>query len=134
MNHKMIRNVLGWILLFQACFLLVPLITAVVYREKTWLSILAAIGICLLFGLLMTWKRPADKTIYAREGFVIVSLSWVLLSLSGALPFWFSREIPSFVDALFESVSGFTTTGASILPEVETMSKSLLLWRSGAVR
>ena len=130
MNHKMIRNILGWILLFQACFLLVPLIAAVIYRENTLLSILASILICLAAGLLLARKKPQNTTIYAKEGFVIVSLSWVLLSLTGALPFWFTREIPSFVDALFETVSGFTTTGASILPEVETMSKSLLLWRS----
>ena len=130
MNHKMIRNILGWILLFQTCFLFVPLIASVIYREDTLLSILVTILICLVAGLLLAHKKPKDTTIYAKEGFLIVSLSWILLSLSGALPFWFSREIPSFVDALFETVSGFTTTGASILPEVETMSKSLLLWRS----
>ena len=130
MNYRMIRNILGWILLFEAGFLLVPLITSVIYWEDTFFSILASIGLCIIFGLLLTFPRAKKTAIYAREGFVIVTLSWVLLSFFGALPFWFSREIPSLLDAVFETVSGFTTTGGSILEEIETMSRSLLLWRS----
>jgi trk system potassium uptake protein TrkH len=76
------------------------------------------------------WKKPKDKTLYSREGFVIVSLSWIVLSIFGALPLCISREIPSYVDALFEIVSGFTTTGASILPAVEELSHAALIWRS----
>ena len=97
MNFRMIRHIIGWLLLFECVFLAVPALTAVVYK-------------------------PPVTALYAREGFVIVAMSWILLSLMGALPLWLSREIPSFVDALFETVSGFTTTGASILPEVERLS------------
>ena len=130
MNYKMIRNILGWILLFEAGFMLVPAITAVVYWEKAFFSFLITIGICLCAGLLLALKRPEDTTLYSKEGFVIVSLSWITLSIFGALPFVISGAIPNYIDALFETVSGFTTTGASILAEVESLPKSILMWRS----
>ena len=130
MNFRMIRNILGWILIFEAGFMLIPLITAAVYFEDTFFAYLISIGICLLFGALFIWKKPQNRTLYSREGFVIVSLSWIVLSFFGAIPFFISREIPSFIDALFETVSGFTTTGSSILTNVEAMSKSNLIWRS----
>ena len=130
MNYKMIKNVLGWILLFEAGFMLVPLITAIIYQEKAFYSFLISIAICLAVGLLLTFKRPKDTTLYSREGFLIVSLSWIALSLFGAVPFVVSGAIPNFIDALFETVSGFTTTGASILNSVEWLPKSLLIWRS----
>ncbi len=130
MNFRMIKNILGWILIFEASFMLVPLITALVYAEDVFLSYLLSIGICLLIGFLFIWKKPKDRTLYSRDGFVIVSLSWILLSIFGALPFYISREIPSYIDALFETVSGFTTTGASILSEVESLSHAALMWRS----
>ena len=130
MNYRMIRHVLGWLLLFEAAFLLVPLITAVVYWEPAFFDFLITIGICLVVGGLAVWKKPSSTTLYAKEGFVIVALSWVVISLFGCLPFLFSGAIPNFVDALFEMVSGFTTTGASILTEVESLPRSILMWRS----
>ena len=130
MNYKMIKNVLGWILLFEAGFMLVPLITATFYWEKAFFSFLISIGICLAFGLLLAFKRPKDTTLYSKEGFLIVSLSWITLSIFGAIPFVISGAIPNFIDALFETVSGFTTTGASILKSVEELPRSILIWRS----
>lgn len=131
MNFSMIIYLLGWILNFEALFLVIPTITAIIYGESEVISFLITIGICLLFGLIITFlKKPRKKTIYAREGFVIVALSWTVLSIFGALPFFFSGCIPSFIDAVFETVSGFTTTGATILSDVESLPKSILLWRS----
>ena len=131
MNYRMITYILGWILIFEAIFMTVPAITAVCYRESAivWFAVTAAI--CLAIGLLLTKiKKPQDKKLYSRDGYVIVSLSWIVLSVFGALPFFLSGEIPSYIDALFETVSGFTTTGASILSDVEKLSKSMLIWRS----
>ena len=131
MNYKMIRNVLGWILLFEAAFMVIPLVTALCFAEwKTALSFLLSAAVCGGVGGLCVVFKPRSKTLYAREGFVIVSLSWIALSLFGALPFLFSGTIPSFIDALFETASGFSTTGASILPKVESLPKGILMWRS----
>ena len=130
MNFKMIRNILGWILIFEAGFMLVPLLTALIYTEDIFLSYLISMGVCLIIGFLLIWKKPSNRTLYSRDGFVIVSLSWIILSIFGALPLFLSREIPSYIDALFETVSGFTTTGASILSEVESLSHASLMWRS----
>lgn len=130
MNFKMILNILGWILIFEAMFFLVPLITAVVYGEAVLADFLISAGICLICGGLLILKKPENKALYSREGYVIVSLSWIVLSLFGALPFYISGVIPNFVDALFETVSGFTTTGATVLGEVETLPKAILIWRS----
>ena len=130
MNYRMIKHVIAWILLFEAMFLAVPLITSVVYNEKAFFSILITITVCVAIGWLLLRKKPESKTIYSREGVVIVATSWIILSIFGALPFFISGAIPSFLDALFETVSGFTTTGASILQKVEDLPKSLLMWRS----
>ena len=131
MNYSMIIYLLGWILNFEAIFLLIPTITALIYGEGEIFSFLITIGICLLIGLTATMiRKPKKKAIYAREGCVIVSLSWFVLSIFGALPFFISGAIPSFIDALFETVSGFTTTGATILSDVEALPKSILLWRT----
>ncbi len=131
MNYGMIRYTLGWILLFEAGFLLLPLFTALIYLEiPSFISVLVTIGICALVGFLFRFKKPENKALYSRDGLVIVSLSWIFLSAFGALPFVISGAIPSYIDALFETVSGFTTTGASILSAVEELPKSLLIWRS----
>ena len=130
MNFRMIKNILGWILIFEAGFMLVPLLTAIIYTEETFLSYLISMGICLIIGFLLIWKKPKNKTLYSREGFVIVSLSWIILSIFGALPMFISREIPSYIDALFETASGLSTTGASIVPNVELLSHATLMWRS----
>ena len=131
MNYRMITYILGWILIFEAIFMAVPALTAVCYGESTVWWFLATAAVCVSIGMLLTKiKKPQNKTLYSREGFVIVSLSWIALSVFGCLPFFLSGEIPSFIDALFETVSGFTTTGASILSDVEALSMSLLMWRS----
>ncbi len=130
MNYRMIRHVLGWILIFEAGFLLVPAITAVVYGEwrELW-HFLATVLLCATIGRLCTFRRPKDTTLYAREGFVIVSLSWVVLSIFGAIPFFTTGCIPNYIDALFEMVSGFTTTGSSVIAAVEEMPMSINMWR-----
>lgn len=130
MNYKMIGYVLGRIFLVEAALLLAPTAVAVFYGENTVPYFLATITLLSVIGLLLGARTPKDTTIFAREGLVVVALAWILMSLFGALPFWFSREIPSLVDAFFETVSGFTTTGASILTDVEAMSKGMLFWRS----
>lgn len=130
MNYRMITYVLGWILVFEALFMAVPIITALVYAEHIVWSYAGSAAICAAAGGLLIMKKPKKTSLYSREGEVIVALSWVTLSLFGALPLWISGEIPSFVDALFETVSGFTTTGASILSDVEALSMASRMWRS----
>ena len=130
MNYRMISYILGWILIFEGLFLSVPMLTAIVYGESVLPSYLIAMGICFLIGGLLVFKKPKKKQLFAREGCVIVALSWIVLSAFGALPFMMTREIPTFIDALFETVSGFTTTGASILSDVEKLSHASLMWRS----
>ncbi|MBR6451971.1 MAG: TrkH family potassium uptake protein [Lachnospiraceae bacterium] len=130
MNRKMVVYILGGVLSIEALLMLLPIITGLIYREKSviWFFITAAA--CALTGILLSRKKPADQKLYTREGFVSVALSWVVLSIFGAMPFYLSGEIPHFTDAFFETVSGFTTTGASILPDVEKLSKCMLFWRS----
>lgn len=130
MNFAMVLFILGWVLSFESLFLLLPALIALVYHEPVGVAFLVTAAFCLIAGFLITRFQPKRQGLYAREGFVIVSLSWILLSIFGALPLWLSGVIPNFVDALFESVSGFTTTGASILPEVESLPKCCLVWRS----
>lgn len=131
MNYKMIKYTLGLLMMFEAAFFLLPMITAICYGEwTTLLAFLISAAICLGLGGLSVMKKPEKTTIYAREGFVIVSLSWIILSIFGALPFLFAGCTTSVIDALFETASGFTTTGASIFPEVESLPKAILMWRS----
>ena len=131
MNFKMIKQTLGYLLMFEAAFLLVPLITAAVYREPAFFAFLITLALSATCGiLLVSIGKPKNKLLFARDGFLIVTASWVLISLFGSLPFVFSGAIPNCIDALFETVSGFTTTGASILSEVESLPRSVLMWRS----
>ncbi len=130
MNYRMISYILGWILIFEGMFLAVPSLTALAFGESALWTYLLTVSICLLIGSLLILKKPEKRQLYAREGTVIVSLSWIVLSTFGALPFFLSGEIPDFINALFESVSGFTTTGASILSDVESISHASLMWRS----
>ncbi len=130
MNYRMIKYILGCVLIFEAIFLLPSCLVAVVYGEPAGWSFLAVAAFCAALGYLGARKKPKNQAIYARDGFVAVALSWIVLSVFGALPFVFSGSIPSFADALFETVSGFTTTGASILSEVESLPKCILFWRS----
>lgn len=130
MNYAMIVYILGWILNFSAAFLLLPLATAFVYGEQEWIMFALSILINLAAGFLFTHKKPKKKTLYAKEGFVIVAVSWIVLSIFWSIPYMLTGAIPSFIDAVFESVSGLTTTGASILTEVEPLPRSVLIWRS----
>lgn len=130
MNFKVIIHVLGWVLICEAAALLLPLVCALAFAEPYIMSLLASIGICFAVGGFFVLLVPKDRPLYAREGFVTVALSWIVLSVFGALPFCLTGCIPSFVDALFETVSGFTTTGASIVRDVEALPKCLLIWRS----
>ena len=131
MNRRMILNTVGLMLKVEAALLLLPAIAALIYGESCLWSILISAAISLAAGFALTLlSRPKSQVIYAREGFITVALAWVAVSAVGALPFYISREIPSYIDAFFETVSGFTTTGASILANVEVMSRGLLFWRS----
>jgi trk system potassium uptake protein TrkH len=105
-------------------------VVALIYREKAGYSLLITAILCMVVGLLMTRQKLTNQNMYAREGFIATALCWVVLSVFGALPFVFAGSIPSFIDALFEVVSGFTTTGSSILSEVESMPRCLQFWRS----
>ena len=131
MNYRMIGNMLGRLLLLEAGLLLLPAGVSLLYKEASVWALLVAAGVALLLGGLLTLAvRVKDKTIYAKEGFVIVALSWVLLSAVEALPFVISGEMPSYMDALFETVSGFTTTGASVVTNLSGLSHGILFWRS----
>lgn len=129
MNMKSVSYILGWVLNIEAALMSLPLITSVIYNEGEGWAFAIVMAVCALIGFLLTHKRPNNQVFRAREGFVATSLSWILLSFFGCLPFYFTGEIPRFIDALFETVSGFTTTGASILSDVETMSHCCMLWR-----
>ena len=130
MNYSMIFYIIGWVLGIEAVFMIPPCIVAVIYREAAGLSFVVTIVLCLAVGLPMMRRLPKNRVFYTREGFVSVALSWIIMSVFGALPFLFSRTILNPVDALFETVSGFTTTGASILSSVEDLPYCILFWRS----
>lgn len=130
MNYSIIRYIICRVLEFQAVFLALPCIVAVIYKEPVGWSFAAVMAGCFLVGWLGKKAKPKSHVFFAREGFVVVSLSWIVLSLTGALPFWISGEIRSFTDALFETISGLTTTGSSILSDVESLSRCTLFWRS----
>ncbi len=117
--------------MFESAFMLVPAITGLCYREfDHTASFLICIGICFAVGALLMVHKPKSKTLRSRDGFVIVAMSWILLSLFGALPFMLTKSTDSYIDALFETVSGFTTTGSSIFTDVEILPKCILMWRS----
>ena len=130
MNHSMIRYILGAVLCFESIFLCLPMLIGFVCGEKSAFAFLICAAACLILGGCMVIRKPKKHDFYATEGFVSVSVSWIAMSLFGALPFWISREIPRFEDAMFEAISGFTTTGASILNDVEALSRCCLFWRS----
>ncbi len=130
MNLKVISYVVGWALNIEAVCMLLPFLCALAYGEENKFLFLFCALLCLVVGLSLTVKPPKNKSIFAKEGFVAVALSWIIISIFGAIPFNASGYIPNFFDAIFETVSGFTTTGASILTDVEVLPKSLLFWRS----
>ncbi len=130
MNYGMIVYMLGWICLFEAMFMALPLMVAVIYQEPSGWAYLMVLVLCAVLGLLLTRRKVKNRKIYGRDGLVIVAFCWIVLSIFGAAPFVISGDIPSFTDALFETISGFTTTGSSILNDVEALSRANLFWRS----
>ncbi|MBQ9142848.1 MAG: TrkH family potassium uptake protein [Lachnospiraceae bacterium] len=131
MNQKLVFFIIGWILKFEAIFLLLPSVVGLFYQEfKQSLIYIGVATLCLILGIACSFYGKKSSQLYPKDGFVAVSLGWIVMSFFGALPFVFTGEIPSFTDALFETVSGFTTTGASILTNVEALSYTSLFWRS----
>ncbi|MBE5882831.1 MAG: TrkH family potassium uptake protein [Lachnospiraceae bacterium] len=131
MNFAIVRYIIGFILQFEAAFMLLPGLVGICYGEVKEAIIYFLIALlCLICGFLLRMKRPKQMQLFTREGFASVALSWLIMSFFGALPFVITGEIPHFIDALFETISGFTTTGASILSDVEALSHTSLFWRS----
>ena len=131
MNFRLINSILSRVIMLQGVLLLPSCLVGILYKE--WgdaLTYLIVSFVCFIVGFLMYLTKPKSSTFYAKEGFVAVSLSWIIMSLIGAMPLYFTSDIPSFTDALFEIISGFTTTGSSILPNVEALSHANLFWRS----
>ena len=130
MNTSIIRYILGHIIKLEGFFMLLPCVIAIIFNEKELFTYLAIAVVCILLGSVLTLKKAKDNVFYLKEGCITTSLSWILLSFFGALPFVLTGEIPHFTNAMFETVSGFTTTGASILSDVESLSHTSLFWRS----
>lgn len=131
MNYSIIIKIIGWVIQLEGVCFLPSAITGFLYGEvKDGLTYLALGGACILLGELIRRRKTTNNTFFAKEGFVAVALSWILMSIIGALPFVITGDIPSFPDALFEIISGLTTTGSSILKDVEALSHANLLWRS----
>ena len=132
MNRRMIINAVGLVLRVEAVLLLLPAIVGMLYGERqTWLAFLISAAISLLLGLLpKLFLKPKTHVIYAKEGFIIVAFTWIMLSLVGAVPLVLAGAVTSYADAFFEIVSGFTTTGSSVIPDVEALTHGVLFWRS----
>lgn len=130
MNFKMIFKSLGIVLCIEAALMVPSMVVSIIYRQQDSTAFLISILVLLAVGFGMYQIKAENSNIYARDGFAIVAIGWLLVSFFGALPFIFSGAIPSFMDALFESISGFSTTGASILKEIESLPKGILFWRS----
>ena len=129
MNYSVIRHVTGWVIFTVSLFMLLPAIVSMIYGEKQAWIFIACAAIFGVLGFLLKFKPPENRKFFAREGFIVVTLSWIVISFIGAVPFTVSGEIPSYIDALFEIISGFTTTGASILNNIEGLSRGMLFWR-----
>lgn len=130
MNYRIISYVLGCVLNIEAAAMVLPFLWSLAYNEQIKWVFPVCIALCLIVGLPLILAKPKNRNMFAKEGFVAVALSWITMSIFGALPFIFSGSIPNFIDAFFETASGFTTTGASILTDVEALPKSLIFWRS----
>ena len=130
MNYSIIIYILGKVIGLESIFLLMPFVVGLIYGEKEAYAFIIMALVCLILSFLMCRKKPKNFLYFTKEGMTIVALSWIFMSILGAMPFVINGEIPDFVDALFETVSGFTTTGASILPSVEDLSHASIFWRS----
>ena len=130
MNKKMTIYILGRMLGVEAAVLLIPALVSVIYGESGWKAFLLTSAILAFLYLIFGRRKPKDSTIYGKDGFIIIASAWILWSVFGAIPFWISEVIPSYVDAFFETVSGFTTTGSTILTDIEAMPYGMNFWRS----
>lgn len=131
MNKKLIVYILGWVLLIEGATMLLPLGVGFIYGEWKFARSFLYVGVIIaLLGGLLVFRRPKSNVMYLKDGFAATALSWLVLSVAGCLPLWLSRTIPHFTDALFETVSGFTTTGATILTDIESLPRCMLFWRS----
>ena len=132
MNFSIIKNIIGKILILLAALMVLPLIVSFIYQEGItyYLAYIIPIVVLVVLGILLNIKKAKSSKMLVREGMIIVGLSWLMMSLFGCIPFILTKDIPNFFDAFFEMASGFTTTGASIVPNVEVLSHSTLFWRS----
>jgi len=131
MNKRSIIYILGWVLIVESVAMQIGTVTSLIYGEKEAIYFVATGVVCAILGVLaVKVKKPKNMVLYQKAGFAATALSWILLSLVGCMPFWLSGEIPHFIDAFYETVSGFTTTGSTILNDVEALSKGMLMWRS----
>jgi trk system potassium uptake protein TrkH len=131
MNKRSIIYILGWVLIVESVAMQIGTVTSLIYGEKEAIFFVATGVVCAILGVLaVKVKKPKNMVLYQKAGFAATALSWILLSLAGCMPFWLSGEIPHFIDAFYETVSGFTTTGSTILNAVEALSKGMLMWRS----
>ena len=133
MNTRMILKTLGFLLIIEAASMLPSLLVSLIYKGNDFAAFLITIVILLLTGVILYRMKVKNTNLYSRDGFAIVSIGWIMISLFGALPFILSGAIPSFFDAFFECVSGLTTTGSSILQDVEGLPKGILFWRSSTI-
>lgn len=130
MNFSIVKYIIGYVLVFEAAFMALPCVVALIYQESEgWAFVITGL-LCLLFGLLLFRKKPENRIFYVKEGFVTVALSWIVISIMGSIPFLLTGSISDPISALFETVSGFTTTGASVVSDVEALSRCVLFWRS----
>ena len=129
MNYSMIIFILGHLLRYEALFLLLPTVTGLIYREPEAVAYLCVAMVVFLLGTILSCKKVKNKQLFTKDGSITVALGWIVLTIFGALPFTLCGDIPFYVDALFETISGFTTTGASVVPNVEALSHTSLMWR-----
>lgn len=130
MNHLLIEYILGRLMLVYAAMMGVPLVFALIGREGSILAFLITMSVTIVLGLILIGHGKRDGRLGVREGFAVVAGAWLLTSLTGALPYYLSGSVPNYLDGIFETVSGLTTTGASVIDNVEILSNSILLWRS----
>ncbi len=130
MNYGVVIYILGALMKAEAVFLMFPFAVGLIYREDTAWSYLITAAVCLVLGIVMSLKKPNKGGLYLKEGYFVVALGWLMMSMLGAVPFVITGEIPKYIDAVFETVSGFTTTGATILSDVEVLTHATLFWRS----
>lgn len=130
MNTSIVRYTLGHVLKLEGLLMLLPLVISLIYHESNGIYFLIVAAASLVIGILLSFRKPKDTVIYLKEGCIITSLSWIIMSIAGCLPFFLSGSIPDFTNALFETISGFTTTGASILSDIESLDNCMLFWRS----